>query len=403
MKKMSTISIGIKNLSRQAARTSVMVVFSFVLTMSLFVSSVFTESMQKSVEKTINRMGADIIVVPEEYETEYTDALFNGALCTFYFDRSWYQPISEVKGVAKATPQLYLASLSASCCAMPLQLIAFDPMTDFIIQPWMQEMNLNQLKEKEVIVGNNVAGDVGDYITFYNTALTIVGKLENTDTTYDNCAFVNFDTARLLMATEEAKQNSIGELEPEFLISTIAIRVDEDADEKTVARTINFGVDDCPAKAYTAGGITSNVTNSVDSFRSFSKVLNILLFIMAILSIVCIFSITILQRNTEFGILLTLGATKKKLISIILTEGLGIGMLGGILGVAASSGVMLAFKDVILEKLAIPAFVTDGVFYGKTAIICIVISLITGFIASVTAIFLVTNKDPLSLIQEENA
>lgn len=99
MKKMNAISIGIKNLTRQKVRTMMIVVFSIVLSASLFVSTILVESMQQSVEKMEDRMGADIIVVPEEYETDYKDALFSGELCTFYMENKWYEPISQIAGV----------------------------------------------------------------------------------------------------------------------------------------------------------------------------------------------------------------------------------------------------------------------------------------------------------------
>lgn len=402
MKKLNTVSMGIKNLLHQRGRTSVMILFSFVLTMSLFVCTIVTESMKQSVEKTINRMGADLIVVPEEYETEYTASLFGGEFCTFYADKEWYEEICTVEGIEQASPQLYLASLSASCCATPVQLIAFDPETDFIVQPWMKELNMEGLKEGEVLVGDNISGDIGETILFYGMELTIAGRLENTDTSYDMSVFVNFDTAKTLLKTEQAKQTSVGTLDPDSLISTILIRAEEDTDIKALARSINFGLDGCPLKAYTTDGITSNITASVNSFTTFSKILNVLLFGMAVLAIVCIFTITILQRKKEFGVLITIGATRKDLNEIILTEGIGIGLVGGITGVLVSGGIMLAMKEVILTMLEIPTFITDLSFYGKTAGICVMIAIITGLMASIFAIAIVTGKQPLSMIQEEN-
>lgn len=402
MRRLNTVSMGIKNLLRQKGRTSIMIIFSFVLTMSLFVCTIVTESMQQSVDKTINRMGADIIVVPEEYETEYTESLFSGELCTFYFEKEWYEKVCTIEGIKVASPQLYLASLSASCCAAPVQLIAFDPETDFIVQPWMKELDIEALQADEVLVGDNISGNVGDTIVFYGKELTIAGRLENTDTSYDLSAFVNFETAQTLLKTEQAQMTSVGDLDPDTLVSTIMIRAEEGTDVKALARKINFGIDDCPLKAYTTDGITSSITASVDSFAMFSKVLNILLFLMAVLAIICIFTITILQRKKEFGILITIGASKRNLNTMILTEGICIGIFGGLLGVLVSGGIILALKEVILNILQIPTFITEFHFYVKIAAACTAVSLVTGLLASFFAIAAVTAKEPLDMIQEEN-
>lgn len=76
MKKLNVVSIGLANLRRQGIRTFVIIIFSFVLSASLLASGILKESMQESVDKTINRMGADIVIVPKGYASSYSDSLF---------------------------------------------------------------------------------------------------------------------------------------------------------------------------------------------------------------------------------------------------------------------------------------------------------------------------------------
>lgn len=140
MKKLNVVSIGLANLRRQGIRTFVIIIFSFVLSASLLASGILKESMQESVDKTINRMGADIVIVPKGYASSYSDSLFEGQLCSFYFDKSLCNKVKQVEGIEKMTPQMYIASLAEDCCSDETQLIAFDPETDFIIQPWLNEI-----------------------------------------------------------------------------------------------------------------------------------------------------------------------------------------------------------------------------------------------------------------------
>lgn len=60
------VLIGLRNLSRQAVRTGVMMTFSFVLAASMLINDTLQTSMESSVEQTVSRMGADVIVVPKE-------------------------------------------------------------------------------------------------------------------------------------------------------------------------------------------------------------------------------------------------------------------------------------------------------------------------------------------------
>lgn len=403
MRKLNVVSIGLTNLKRQGVRTFVMIIFSFILSASLLVSGILKESMQQSVDKTVDRMGADIVIVPTEYASSYSESLFEGQLCSFYFDRFWYDTVKDIEGVDKASPQLFIASKVADCCSEPSQVIAFDPETDFIIKPWLEELGITELKEDEVIVGSKMGVETGTTYRVFNEAMKVVGKMEHTGTGYDRCVFVSFDTAKKLMERPEATTAELGDKDPENVVSSIMIRVEEGENPDTVASRINVALDGSSVAAYTADGLVSSVTDSIKNFSSFTTVLNDLLLFMAVLAIVCIFTITIVQRRTEFGVMLTLGASKGKLIGILLTEGLAVSLIGGILGMLASGGVVLAFQDVILTKLQIPELVSSVSFYVQTAVVCLGLSMAAGLLASVCAIVMITKGEPLRLIEEVNA
>lgn len=402
MRKHNFITIGLENLLKQKVRTVVMILFTFILSASLFLSSIVLKSMQANVDRTVNRMGADIVVVPEEYSDEYKDALFQGGLCNFNFDKMWYEKIVQIKGITQATPQLYIASLAAACCDAQVQLVAFDQETDFIVQPWLNKMHIDELKPFEVVVGDDVSGFEGDKITFFNKDFTIAGRLENTGTTYDTCVFINYETAYEILQTEQLKNLTLGNHDPESVISSIMIRVEENIKPSDVARNINFRIEGCPAKAYAISEMTNSISNSIEEFSIFSRILNYLLFFLAVLAVICIFVITIQQRRSEFGVLITLGATKARLIGIILVEGLTIGLIGGALGTICSGGVLYLFKDVVMLRLGITAFVMDVFYYFKIGMSAVTVSTFTGVMASVCAIIMISRKEPLELIQEGN-
>lgn len=403
MKKLNVVSIGLTNLHRQGIRTFVMIIFSFVLSASLLTSGILKESMHESVDKTINRMGADIVVVPKEYASSYSDSLFEGQLCSFYFDKSLCDKVKQIDGIEKMTPQLYIASLAEDCCSDETQLIAFDPETDFIIQPWLKEIGIDRLEEDEVILGSGMAGNLGMAYQFFNELMTIAGKLEHTGTGYDKCAFINFDTAGKLMNKQQVKEGELGGQDSQSVISSIMIRVKDGENPDAVASRINTELDGTSVAAYTADGIVSSVADSVKSFASFTTVLNDIVLFLAVLAIVCIFTITIVQRKNEFGVLITLGASKGKLMGILLTEGLSVSLSGGVLGMLGAGGVILAFQDVIIARLEIPELVSSVSFYVQTAGVCLGLSMIAGLLASICAIVMITRGEPLHLIEEVNA
>ena len=406
-KNLGALSIAMANLSGQGLRTAVMELLCFILAASIFASSILLASLERGVEQTVNRLGADVIVVPKQFAAEYSASLFSGEHCSFYFDGSWLGRVAQVEGVEKASPQLFIATLDASCCSVPLQIIAYDSKTDFIIQPWLKS-SLDSLSERglgfgEVVVGGGVYAKPGSTLIFFGREQKVAGKLERTDTSYDNCTFIDFSTARDILRTDVARENRLGDMDPETVISSIMIRVAEGVNPLSVARKINFMAENSPIWAYTANSMVSRASDAVESFSAFSVVLNVLLLATAALAVVCIFTVTIIQRRPEFGVMLTLGAPKSFIVRIILAEGLAIGLIGGFLGIASAGGVMLAFKEQIQTATGIPAFISAAGFYAATGVKCLLISVAAGLAASVCAILAVCRGEPIRLIQEKEA
>ena len=323
-KRLSVFSIAAANLSGQGLRTAVMELLCFILAASIFASSILLASLERGVEQTVNRLGADVIVVPKQFAAEYSASLFSGEHCSFYFDGSWLDRVAQIEGVEKASPQLFIATLEASCCSVPLQIIAYDSKTDFIIQPWLKS-SLDGLSERgvgmgEVVVGGGVYSKPGSTLIFFGREQKVVGKLERTDTSYDNCTFIDFSTARDILRTDAARENRLGDMDPETVISSIMIRVADGVNPMSVARKINYSIENSPLWAYTANSMVSKAADAVESFSAFSVVLNVLLLATAALAVVCIFTVTIIQRRPEFGVMLTLGAPKSFIVRIILAE-----------------------------------------------------------------------------------
>ena len=79
------------------------------------------------------------MIGPEGSEQELEGILLYGSPNYFYMDKNIEEIIRSVDGVQTASSQTYLASVSESCCDFPVQLIGFDPETDFIIQPWAKK------------------------------------------------------------------------------------------------------------------------------------------------------------------------------------------------------------------------------------------------------------------------
>lgn len=156
----------------------------------------------RNIAKTTDRLGADIIVVPEEYEREMADSLFLGELCSFTFDREWVDVVSNLDGIQECTTQMYMASLAADCCSAATQMIIFDPETDFIVTPWLEQDGLALPQKGELYIGALINPPEPDSIKFFGENYHIIGQLERTNTSYDTCVFMTVETAQEIMDSE---------------------------------------------------------------------------------------------------------------------------------------------------------------------------------------------------------
>ena len=129
------------NLSHRPLRTAALLVLTFFLSFVIFAGSMAVVSLQNGLGTLENRLGADIIVVPNtaKRKVDPKTMILDGTPGYFYMEREKMVLISHIEGVEKVSPQIFLASLSASCCSVPVQIIGFEPETDFIIQPWIRE------------------------------------------------------------------------------------------------------------------------------------------------------------------------------------------------------------------------------------------------------------------------
>lgn len=398
MKKISIFKLAFRNLVHRRVRTTFLMAFVLILSASLMASNVLTESMEKCINRTVDRIGADVIVAPEEYSAELSDSLFSGERCSFYFNKEYVDDVAAIDGIEKISPQMYIASLDASCCSVPVQMVAFEPETDFIVQPWLEELGVKELKDGQIVVGSKLEFKPGDTASFFGLDFDVAGKLEQSGTSYDTCAFMNFETAYKMFESDKMKYVS-DVSDPENVVSLLMIRTDEETDPEEIATAVNYRMD-TPLQAFTSTAIFDEVTGTLNQMRSYSAILIILLFLMAVLALICIFNITVNERRREFGILLSVGTQKKSIFKMLLLEAGIIGLVGGMLGIVLAGGGIQLFGELIIEKMSIPYLISDVSTYAGLALRCVAVSVITSMLSTLYASVKVTRMEPFQLIQE---
>lgn len=403
-KKLNVMQMALQNLKAKKFRTAFMGFFVVLMSATIFFSTILMNNLELGIKNTTERMGADVIVVPKDGTMGIRDSFFAGTPCTILFDRAWEEAVRGVEGVERVSAQMYVGTLSASCCDAPVQIIAFDPKTDFVITPWLEQQKGQDLtKTGQVVLGCNVEGQVGESLKLYETEFEIVGRLEETGMGYDGSVFMTFDTLYALKDSEAAAAVlPIDEMEDQ--ISMLMVDIEDGIEGVSMAslRSAIEHLDVTSEKMYacTADDLMSGIAQDVKKLSGYGSVLTYITFISTALALISIFVLTINERKYEFGVLYALGAKKSQMTTLIMSEALIISGLGGVLGVGIAYGLVSAFKDVISNTLDVPYFDIGLSQTLPVAGICVVIALVTGILAAVCSAYGISKDEVYHLLRE---
>ncbi len=255
------------NLRGYPVRTGTLVLFSMLMTMTIFGGTLVVQGIEHGLRTTQSRLGADIMVTPDEADTDFDAQTFlvNAEPSYFYMDASTREAVAAVDGVEAASSQLFLASARASCCSGRYQVIAYDPATDFTIQPWMNDaVGQTQLGENEVIVGANVLANDPDNFQLFDNTLRVVGQFDPTGSTLDNAVYMNFETAKKVIDSSLRKGlNKYSTLETDRIISSVMVKVAPGYDAEAVAAQIREQVPG--VSVATSTKLVSGIAASLDA------------------------------------------------------------------------------------------------------------------------------------------
>ncbi len=340
-----------KSMRRRAFRNFATVLTFAVVIGSIMIATFLTGGASNSARAGMERLGADLLVVPEEFELDADAIIITGKPSTFFVNGSAMDGIRLVEGVEQAAPQTFIATLSASCCALPTQLIAFNSTLDFTVRPWLDDELGRPLERDEIILGNQISGEIGESLVFFGHPFYVAGILEPTGTGVDQSIFVQ-DTDALVMAKESFELSWEPILIKPGEISAILVKLSPGADADEVSARIEETVPGVSVISSNnlAKKIDAQLTSTVSSLYLMAGAVTI----VSIPLIATVSSLVANERRREIGLLRMMGAKKSFVFQAILMEALLLALIGAIIGTVGSSLFIVIFKDLITTNLGIP-------------------------------------------------
>jgi putative ABC transport system permease protein len=399
MSRLNITSLAVKNLRRKIVRSLLLFLSVTVVTGTLFSATIFISSMQNALKIGTYRLGADVLVVPEKYAADARSALLAGEPTSFYMNRDILEKVKSVGGVKKASPQLFIKPTSFTCCYnVNAFLVAFDPTSDFTITPWLEKNLKKPLSGNEVITGRGMPVMAGDQISFFGTLFKVVGTMEPTGIKFfDQSIFMTMDAAYKMAEDSKTKSMqpiSLGKDE----ISTVLVRVEEGIAPDRVAIRIEHDVDGVRAMA--SDEVISTVRKQLMGLLKGILIISALLWILSLLMMGFVFYMIVNERQRELGLLRSMGARKKHVFGLIITEAVIISGLGGIAGLISGSAILMIFKDAILQHLKLPYLLPQMTFLFELVLGAVIFSLLTGILSSLFPAVLASNMEPYEAIRK---
>ncbi|MCR5401006.1 MAG: FtsX-like permease family protein [Treponema sp.] len=397
------------NLSKKPYRSFCLSLLSALSAGILFASLLLSSCLKGGISGLTSRLGADLLVVPQGYEKGAENILLYGQPGYFYMDRSVLDKVASLPGVKKASAQFYLTSLSESCCDFPVQLIGFDPESDFVVQKWARnKRNLDRkagrtkqaekaeqsdwkdqteqseksgmkdraessekakLSGKEInalpaqsqkpsegkevlLCGSNINAEKNT-VCFFGQAHTISSKLSKSGSGMDNVIFCDLPTLEKIF--QDAKKRGFGFIsdgDTHNKISTVLVQLEKDTQSESLASKIKNEIEG--VQVIQGEKFLRTFSEKLSSILVFLHLIAALVFLICGFSLGLVYSITINERHREFSILRVLGADRGLLKRILFREALILASSGSITGTGLAALFIIPFSSLLSTKFSLP-------------------------------------------------
>ncbi|MDR2094528.1 MAG: ABC transporter permease [Treponema sp.] len=352
-KPLSTGALSLKNLKNKRERTLYLAAVVSILAFILFGGAILAASLQTGMESMNKRLGADILVVPDGYAAKARAVLLRGEPNYFYFDKAVAEKVSQTDGVACASPQFFLSSLSEACCDSQVQLIGFDPETDFVIQPWIAESSQKKIGDGEIVIGSAINARSNNTVRLLGHEYPVAARLSPSATGFDTSIFMNMNTMQFTVyLMQEKGYNLLSDQQNPDAISSVLVRLQPGASTNSTAFSLRKAIPG--VEVVTTDRIMENITGTITKLISSVLFFALLFWILAAAILQAVFSGIMNERKKEFAVLRILGASRKKLIALVLSESLVVSVAGGLAGTVLAAIVVFPFSSYIGHRLNLP-------------------------------------------------
>jgi putative ABC transport system permease protein len=401
-----------------------------------FASFVAGWALREGIATSFSRMGADLVAVPRATLVNITSSLLTVQPTDETLPADLAKRIAAIPGVAQVASQRLVPALVEG---RAVNLIAFDPVRDFSVLPWLEQHQPGPVEG--LIAGGGLAARLGTRLgatlSVCGLPLPVYGRLVKTGIgPFDESYFLTFDALAEIVSfcrgshartagTPAAKTQTAGmpaarvEDAPVPPVSGMShadvcspdVRLDRASafllqlSPGAKAEDVKFGLARISDLKVVEGNTVlissrqalSTLLIGIAAFTAFQLIA--LLIVVSLL-----FSAIVQERYREVGLLRAMGAKPDQVMAIILTEAAIITGLGGLAGLGFGVAVLLTFARSLgfyFGLIGVPFSWPPLAVLQVGAIGAIAFSAILGLVGAFLPAWRVRRMAPYELIQAE--
>lgn len=394
---MSLLYLVLRGLKERQFRSLLIAFFILVLTGFLLATTVILWGMEENLRIGMERLGADIVVIPFDVTEQAQEEVLAGMLpAKDSMPADHVRRILEMKAVKRASPQLYLSTIKGSpySSADGLRIVAFDPKTDFTILPWLKYKLPKPLGIRDAIGGaliNKI--DPPEHILANGYELALVGKLEPTGIWFDQTVFVTFETARDMIANGPIA----GDVSADA-VTRIAVDLKPGYDAaRTATEMLLVAPGIWPVQATKV--MTTLAAQKAGLIQSLLLALSII-WIFTVVLTGFVFSLIVNEQRREIGMFRAVGASRHFIFRLFLTEGAILASVGGLTGMIVTTFLLYFLRTWLMSAFEVRIYLPSLPGLVVSMIGCFLITVLLVFPALLYPAIRASRLDPAVAMRE---
>ena len=365
-----------------------------VIVGALFLTMLLVGGANYSIELARNRLGSDIIVLPKG-----ADVSSQPFYTLFYTPSGSYiapeamGTVAGVQGVKAVTPETYLAMfgfLGGDTGVTAFNyIIAIDPVNNFMLKSWIPANFTQPLANNGTILGAYVPP--WDTIPshggrFYGTTIVPTYRLAPTGTFLDNVVFISTDTAKEMLEWQGLNPN---QGDPEFLkplsfilgqVSAIFVKLDDGVNPDLEVQKILTAEPDVEAFTLSALAHSANVRFAGLLYQF--AISGTLVWGGTVLLVSATTTLSVRERQREFGLLRSVGATRSFISGLVLSQSVIVTATAGALGIAGAYALFSLFYARIIAGIGVSFIFPPVQQVATILVLAMAATIFTGIVAA---------------------